>query len=171
MPSISGLWLIILFLSFWLCHTLNPRTVPRLLGSTMGFPSTCEVHARESKRDPSWMRLCKSRLVFHKERNHCISCHFTWFSLPFPPSLCLFLSVFFFISLSTFLFQSHFFSSLKLGLDLKVWNPLRKFSLLRDKTQNKTPSWNWKGQSECLKLSPPAERNDRKQTSYNSLLK
>lgn len=171
MPSISA-HTGYAFREFLTLSHIKSQDILLVIGSYHGLPKHLwkSMHrVGRDKRDPSWMRLCKSRLVFHKERSHCISCHFIWFFLP-PPLVSLFLIFHFaFISLSPLFFSKLLsFHPLEPGLDPQVWNPLRKFSLLRENTHtpphthtphthtphthSHTPSWDWKGWSECLKL-------------------
>ena len=90
---VSGLWLVMLFLSF--CHTLNPRTFLWPLAAAVGFQSNSKVHAGGRKRRP-FLNEITGQLAGVSQRKHCIS----WYFASFPVSysslllcLCLYLSV------------------------------------------------------------------------------
>lgn len=91
MSSMSGLWLVMLFLSF--CHTLNPRTFLWLFTAAVGFQSNRKVHA--GGRRP-FLNEITDQLAGVSQRKLCIS----WYFASFPVSysslllcLCLYLSV------------------------------------------------------------------------------
>lgn len=140
MSPVPGLWQVMLFLSFWPCHILNPGHSCGCLGLPWASKAIVKSMQWKNKQNPSVMRLWTNWLMFHKESKHYISWYFI---------TCLFFPSFF-IPFSRSFSVSPFLTSVFLSFGQNYDQKL-EICLEISIKRLKISSWDWKGQIKQLK--------------------